>query len=62
MSSYMTATDLILTETDSESSVAFGVYSAGIHRNRFGDMRRVRLSDRELGTRSAARTRSAKLF
>ena len=37
-------------------------YSAAGHRNRFRDIRRVRSSNRELGTRSAARTRSAKLL
>eukprot|EP00959_Pyramimonas_sp_CCMP1952_P014472 306665-Pyramimonas_sp.AAC.1 len=41
---------------------ALGGYSAGSHRNGFGDIRRVRLSNQELGTGSAARTRSAKLF
>eukprot|EP00959_Pyramimonas_sp_CCMP1952_P343866 7202643-Pyramimonas_sp.AAC.1 len=30
--------------------------SAGSHRDRFQDIRRVRLSNPELGTRSAART------
>eukprot|EP00959_Pyramimonas_sp_CCMP1952_P351754 7369931-Pyramimonas_sp.AAC.1 len=41
---------------------AVGGYSAGSHRYRFGDIRRARLSNPELGTRTAARTRSAKLF
>eukprot|EP00959_Pyramimonas_sp_CCMP1952_P450584 9434239-Pyramimonas_sp.AAC.1 len=36
------------------STRAEGRYSAGGHMNRFQDIRRVRLSNPELGTRSAA--------
>eukprot|EP00959_Pyramimonas_sp_CCMP1952_P424521 8891567-Pyramimonas_sp.AAC.1 len=36
-----------------------GGYSACCHMNRFKEIMRVRLSNPELGTRSAARTRSA---
>eukprot|EP00959_Pyramimonas_sp_CCMP1952_P233154 4872493-Pyramimonas_sp.AAC.1 len=41
---------------------ALGVCMAGNHCNRFEDIRRVRLSNTKLGTLSAARIRSAKLF